>query len=470
MAIVQTIEFNSENEYFTGFLQHVIDRSEINGSTVFIDNKIKMVLDDSDEEKLKRFSELATKYLPHSIFLGKIDTTAEDALISGIKFKSKPYDIAPCAFCLEELLDPASPRYLDDTLVCNHYSNSEPLIKNDATLFTPHYTEGCAVLIADTTKIDELFYLTNDEKKALFSIEKPTIKATIKSQELKDITGKNYIYVKSPYNVRSTLFAQNAKDSEIPYIFFQDMNDLKVVVVQENTTIIKASRVAKELSNLNENSVVNRFLNISNEAGFEKSAIGANISYSGNISFLAKNEYGAKEVIKFNDFILADELNKMQNDEIRTKLLKNFGNKYPQILEILQNNPNYNLYEILSAILELNEHSFEALSDKSLEFRGNGGLKIDMNFIEDRFDYSALIGSVMSFKLAGVESNYLAYSIFEAFGDMTISTLNQLKKEFKTQDIIMMGDMFENSVLYSRILSKAQLSKPFFSREFAISD
>jgi metallophosphoesterase superfamily enzyme len=53
---------------------------------------------------------------------------------------------------------------------------------------------------------------------------------------------------------------------------------------------------------------------------------------------------------------------------------------------------------------------------------------------------------------------------------MTISTLNQIKKKFKIDNIIMMGDMFENSVLYSRILSKYQLANPYFSKAIALDD
>ena len=66
--------------------------------------------------------------------------------------------------------------------------------------------------------------------------------------------------------------------------------------------------------------------------------------------------------------------------------------------------------------------------------------------------------------------HYLAYSIFEAFADMSITTLNQLKSKFKCENFVMMGDMFQNSVLYSRILSKFQLSNPYFSKSFAIND
>ena len=470
MPIVQKIKYNSDNQYFTGFLQDTINKSAINGSVSFENNIITLILDDKDSKALEIFSELSNKFLPHSIFLDKINTTVEEVKIDTTKFISKPYNIAPCSQCLSQISDPSSQKYLDDSYVCKHYSNEDAYYDNDTTFFTPHYTKGCAVLLADASKIDDLFIMTVQEKEVLFSIEKPTIKVTIKDEELKSLTGgKNYIFIKAPYNVRSTLFALNAKDSEIPYIFFQDNNDLKVIKVQENTTIIKANKVSKELENLNEDKTINRFLNLANEANFKNIAIAANLSYSNGINFIVKTEVGTKKAIKFQEFVLNDVLKMMQEDETRSKLLENFSNKYPNIIKKLESK-EYDLFETLSIILNIDEPSFESLSDKALEFRGNGGLKVDIDFIENSVNYSSLIGSVMSFILAGAETHYIAYSIFEAFGDMTISTLNQIKKKFKIDNIIMMGDMFENSVLYSRILSKFQLANPYFSKAIALDD
>jgi hydrogenase maturation factor HypF (carbamoyltransferase family) len=76
----------------------------------------------------------------------------------------------------------------------------------------------------------------------------------------------------------------------------------------------------------------------------------------------------------------------------------------------------------------------------------------------------------MSFRLAGVERHYLAYSIFEALGDMTIGICHQLKTKFTISHFIVMGNFFGNSVLYSRILSKFQLSNPYFSPAIALDD
>jgi len=468
--IVQEIKYNSDNSYFAGFLQNIIKQSGINGSVKFENNIITLILDDKDTKALEQFSELSNKYLPHSFFIDKITTNSKDVSIGQKELKSDMYNIAPCPKCLEDLTDPASPTYLDDNIVCKHYSNSVPHYDNDSTFFTPHFTDGCAVLVADPSKIDELFIMTQKEKEVLFSIEKPTMKVTIASDEIKELTGKTYINVKAPYNVRSQLIALNAKDSDIPYIFFQDTSDLKLVKVQENNTIIKATRVAKRLKKLHDDNNINRFLNISSEAGFDTLAIGANISYTSGVNFIVKTEVGVKKAINFQDFDINEVLNQMKDNEIRAKLLANFSKNYENRMKTLEEKESCNLFEALCIILDISKPSFENLSDKALEFRGNGGLKVDMNFDDNTFDYSSLLGSVMSFILAGAEEHYIAYSIFEAYGDMTISILNQLKKTFRIDNIIMMGDMFENSVLYSRILSKYQLANPFFSKQFALDD
>ena len=468
MAIKQTIEFNSNNTYFAGFLQEIINKSEIEGSVIQKDKKIEMVLENKNVDRLNKFLSLSQKYLPHSIFLGNIQTKVEDVSVNKTAFKSKTYNISPCKRCLDEILDPSNEHYLDDEYLCTHYCN-EPKTYQDNTIFSPHYSEKSAVLITDASKINELFILTEDETKALFSIEKPTLKATIKDETLKEITGKKFINIKASYNLRSILAALNAKESGIDYLFFNNNDDLKITIVKKNISIIKAKRVASKLQNLHKDMVLNRFLNIKKEAGFKKTT-GANLSRTNGICFMVADETDAKKVINFQKFNLKEILENMQNDENRKKLIKNFKEKFSHIIEELQENPHYDLFETLSALLELKERGFEELSDKALEFRGNGGLKIDTLFKEGGFDYTSFLGSVMSFKLADCEEKFLAYSIFEAFGDMSMDILNQLKRKFEINNVIMMGNMFENSVLYSRILSKYQLANPYFGKSFALDD
>ena len=469
MSIKQVITYNSKNKYFCGFLNHIINEVDLEGSVEQIDNKIILLIDDKDSKKLESFSKIANKYLPHSIFLGKVQTNEVDEIAYKKPFKSPTYDIALCARCLEDLTRPSSDKYLDDTVKCNHYSNEKVLEKTDLTLYSPHYSACCTVLLCKSLKVDDLFIMTDDEKKVLFSIEKPTIKVTIKDKELKQITGKTYINVKSPHNVKSSLAALNAEYSGIDYLFFEDINQSKAVIIQDNISLIRDTRITYKLENLDVRLDVNRFLNIANSINAKNNAIGAYLSVKNGISFMVSNDVGTEKAITIQDFSLEKLLSDMKNDKLKSKLLSNFEIKFSGIIDDLNKN-KYDLFETLCVILELNSKDFESLSDKALEFRGNGGLKIDMNYLENTFDYVSFIGSIMSFKLADTENHYLAYSIFEAYGDMAISTMNQLKKKFQIDNFIIMGDMFENSILYSRILSKFTMNKPHFSRAYALDD
>lgn len=471
MAIKQIITYNSSNRYFAGFLNYIINEVAIIGNVTQDNGKIILLIDDSDQKKLELFSNLTTKYLPYSIFLGEIETLTVNEQVVKKPFDSPAYNIALCSRCLEELANPSSPRYLDDTLQCTHYSNDKQVDSYDNRYYSPHYTPNTTLLLCDALKADELFLLTPDEKKVLFSIEKPTIKVTIKDEQLQKLTNKKFINIKSPFNIKSSLAAINAKDSKLDYLFFDDTQSTKAVVVQKNITLIKDTKVTDKLEIFDAtNKDINRFLNIANSIGCRKKAIGANLSQQNGISFIVANEVGVAKAITVQNYSLNKLLQDMGNDPHKSKLLENFSKKYQNIMDILTSNQEYNLFETLSVILELDEKSFEALSDTSLEFRGNGGLKIDMQFTQDGFDYISLVGSVMSFKLAGTDAHYLAYSIFEAFGDFAITTLNQLKTKFKIDTFIMLGDMFENTVLYSRILSKFSMQKPYFSKSFALDD
>lgn len=464
MAIQQTIEYKSTNNYFAGFLQSIINQAGIQASIIFENNIITLLLDDKDMDKLNEFSNLCNKYLPYSIFLGEIKTITTDLPIPQSQFISDNYNIALCPKCLEILTNPSSPRYLDDTIVCNHYSNSGESTE-DFTTFSPHYSEGDTLLLCDSTQIDELFILTDEEKKALFSIEKPSIKVTIDDETLKELTGKNYIWIKSPSTVKSTLVALNAKESGVSYLFFKDTYENKAVIIQKNITFLE-NRL-KKLENLDNDSLINKFLNIKKEAKFDK-AIGAVLSKNESLGFLLHDGKTTSQIIKFTPFDLQSVLNTLKNDTIKSQLLSNFEAKFPDIIQKLNQTQTSSLFEAIAIILELENGSFDEVSDTSLGFRGNGGLKLDTNFADGGMDYSSFLSTLMSFKLADTPDIYLAYSVYESLADMVISILSQLKDRYKIEHFIMMGDMLENSVVYSRILSKFAMSNPYFSKEIGI--
>ena len=468
MSIVQTIGFKIEHGYFAGFLQTAIDESGVKGSVVQNDETITLILSEENPAALERFSAYTQKYLPHSIFLGEITTERGEIEPEGEPFRSPAYALAPCPRCLEEITDPASDRYLDDTIVCTHYANEEVYEDRDATYFSPHYNGNDTVLLCDASKVRDLFLVTDEEIKALFSIEKPTLKVTAKDPELQALTGKKFLRLKAPYNVKSALAALNAKESGIDTLFFDERErEPELILVQEHRHMIRDNRISVPLETLHEDPVLNRFLNIRKEAG-ARQAIGAYLSRNHGVSFPVATETETQRAIAFGPFSLGAVIAVMMADPTRRRLLENFTAGFPEAAQKLSESLKADLFEALSIVLGLEDPGFESLSDASLEFHGNGGLKIDMNFTEEGFDYAAMMGSIMSFRLAGAEPHYLAYSIFEAYGDMAVSVLGQLKAKLKIDTFLLMGDLFSNSVLFSRILSKFQISKPYFSDRIAL--
>jgi len=92
-------------------------------------------------------------------------------------------------------------------------------------------------------------------------------------------------------------------------------------------------------------------------------------------------------------------------------------------------------------------------------------------FEDDKFDYVSFFGSIMSFKLAGTQDSYLAYSIFESLADFSINIINQIKVNLKLKNnITFLGNMFENSIVLSRVLSKLGANKPYLSNIIAFDE
>ncbi len=466
MSIVQTIRYDAPFDYFGGFIQNAVDETGVNASIVRIPEGFELVIDEDNAQRLENFSLFLQKYLPHSIFLKEIETRHADKKPVAEKFRSAAYDIAPCPICLEKLTDPASEDYLSDAVVCTHYTDEIPEPEYDPTVFSPHFHRNDTILLCDPEKVHDLFHVTEHEIKTLFAIEKPVLKLTLKDETLKEMTGRNHFFVQAPYNIKSALAALNAKESGIDTLFFDRRPTEPVAVtVQAHTCFVRDNRLTPAPAARYGDATLDRFTAIAQEAVYDR-AIGACMSREG-IAFCVSEERSPRKAVAFQPFAWREVRALMQEDPTRRKLLENFDKTFPDVHVKLQNYEG-DLFGLLATILELENPGFETLSDTSLAFRGNGGLKIDMFFTDDGFDYPALVGSVMSFKLADTEPHYLAYSIFEAFGDMAVSVLGQLKRRYKIENFVLFGDMFENTVLFSRILSKFQISTPFFPRAIAL--
>jgi len=104
----------------------------------------------------------------------------------------------------------------------------------------------------------------------------------------------------------------------------------------------------------------------------------------------------------------------------------------------------------------------------ALRFVGNGGVQIDTHIRDNRFDHTAFLASIISYRLAGVESALIAYSIFESFGDYFSDLLQQIQGKTKAEHILLCGSHFAQPSLFSRMQRNLKLAPPRLNVNYPI--
>jgi len=193
--------------------------------------------------------------------------------------------------------------------------------------------------------------------------------------------------------------------------------------------------------------------------------------FEGEPSFLY---YDGKKVIRvvppkhFSPIGLIDALKTLREGSDR--LIANVEKNHPELYAILLKieNSDANLFEATAMILGLEEESFSGVMKEGLKFIGKGGLQIDTKVADNRFDHFAFLSSIISYRLAGVDSVYLSYSIFESFGDYFSELLNEIKAKTKANDIVLCGSYFAGQSLFSRLQRNLKASTVLMNMSYPI--
>lgn len=91
------------------------------------------------------------------------------------------------------------------------------------------------------------------------------------------------------------------------------------------------------------------------------------------------------------------------------------------------------------------------------------GINIDMRIIKlngvNYLDYRRTVQSMMSYKLADVPNDLLAFSFYESLSEFISNQANTLKNELNINDIVLCGNLFANTTLLEK--SYKALTKTF---------
>ncbi len=129
----------------------------------------------------------------------------------------------------------------------------------------------------------------------------------------------------------------------------------------------------------------------------------------------------------------------------------------------------FDLFEAVSIVLELECHGYRGVVREALKFVGKGGLQIDTKVSDNRFDHTAFLASIISYKLAGVENTLLCYSIFESFGDYFSELLQEIQSKTKAHEVALCGKYFANASLFSRMMRNLKQTPPLLPLNMPIS-
>jgi hypothetical protein len=194
------------------------------------------------------------------------------------------------------------------------------------------------------------------------------------------------------------------------------------------------------------------------------------VHFDGQLYFLYYNGQtviNAVPPIPFESDHLWERISSLREGSDR--LVENYRKHYPDVyarLDAMEGDRD--IFEVTAITLGLEDESLEGISAEALRFLGKGGLQIDTRVKDNRFDNYAFLSSIMSYQLAGAESSYLCYSIYESFGDYIGEIVPQLAQKVKTRTVVLTGETFANQSLYGRIQRTLGAYKPLMNTHLPI--
>jgi hydrogenase maturation factor HypF (carbamoyltransferase family) len=143
-------------------------------------------------------------------------------------------------------------------------------------------------------------------------------------------------------------------------------------------------------------------------------------------------------------------------DEHCERLVTNYSNKFSKYLEkdVPTNTNGFeSILNICAKVLGMN--TAKEFEDTALSVNVKSGIQIDMKLITiegvNYLDYRRTVQSLMSYKMADVDTGTLCYSFYESLSEFICNYANEIAIETKAKDIVLCGDMLANSILLSNV-------------------
>ncbi|GAA7472582.1 hydrogenase biosynthesis protein HydE [Helicobacter pylori] len=317
-----------------------------------------------------------------------------------------------------------------------------------------------SVIFSDLSSVLSCTKLPLEDAKYLASLEKPSIKASLKSV-FKDTFKNDEIIVQLPFDPILNLLCRILQDEGIEFIFIHANNPQEALLHYE-----ALFKTPKRLITPTKKFVLENNLSaISFKDELEFLSATPNNSIVLYLSFkrptrLLLHANGSLKTLLSVSFDFNQSFNLLKQDEKASRMLKNYATKFPNFYVRLLELSKYNLggtnlldfFQILGFVLGYSEdfcaQSVIPLAKECLRPKGpridykilkNDSLKLALNF-------SKIMHSTMSFRLAGVENEILSLGILDSLAEFLGNFIWDNAQNFSVQEVTIAGDFFGEKV------------------------
>ncbi|WRA22337.1 protein hydE [Helicobacter pylori] len=316
-----------------------------------------------------------------------------------------------------------------------------------------------SVIFSDLSSVLSCTKLPLEDAKYLASLEKPCVKASLKSV-FKDTFKNDEIIAQLPYDPILNLLCHILQDEGIEFVFMHESRSYEALLHYE-----ALFKTPKRLITPAKKFVLENHLStfpFKDELEFLNATPNSIVLY---FSFkrptrLLLHANGSLKTLLSVSFDFNQIFNLLKQDEKASRMLQNYEAKFPNFYARILELSKYQLgganlldfFRILGFVLGYSEdfhsHSVISLAKECLRPKGP---RIDYKILKDdslkmALNFSKIMHSAMSFRLAGVENEILSLGILDSLAEFLGNFIWDNAQNFSVQEVTIVGDFFGEKV------------------------
>ncbi|WP_208371676.1 hydrogenase biosynthesis protein HydE [Helicobacter pylori] len=316
-----------------------------------------------------------------------------------------------------------------------------------------------SVIFSDLSSVLSCTKLPLEDAKYLASLEKPSIKAPLKSV-FKDTFKSDEIIAQLPFDPILNLLCRILQDEGIEFVFMH-ANDPQEALLYYETLFKTPNRLITPTKKfvLENNLSAIAFKDELEFLSTTQNSIVLYLSFKRPTRLLLHANGSLKTLLSVS-FDFNKMFNALKQDEKASRMLQNYATKFPNFYARVLELSKYQLgganlldfFQILGFVLGYSEdfcaQSVIPLAKECLRPKGP---RIDYKILKDdsfkmALNFSKIMHSAMSFRLAGVENEILSLGILDSLAEFLGNFIWDNAQNFSVQEVTIAGDFFGEKV------------------------